>query len=86
MGGGGEELRREGGLRRGGIESCDAVIAAVTSAPPSESAWTRPRTVLLLLALWLMATMGLRPLLLPDEGRYANVARDMLLSASSDGL
>jgi Dolichyl-phosphate-mannose-protein mannosyltransferase len=54
--------------------------------PASESTWTRPRTVLLLLALWLMATMGLRPLLLPDEGRYANVARDMLLGASSDGL
>ena len=33
-----------------------------------------------------MATMGLRPLLLPDEGRYANVARDMLLGPNSDGL
>ncbi len=54
--------------------------------PASESTWTRPRTVLLLLALWLMATMGLRPLLLPDEGRYANVARDMLIGTSSDGL
>ena len=31
------------------------------------------------LALWLLATLGLRPLLLPDEGRYANVAREMLL-------
>jgi 4-amino-4-deoxy-L-arabinose transferase-like glycosyltransferase len=33
-----------------------------------------------------MATMGLRPLLLPDEGRYANVARDMLASNGGDGL
>ncbi len=31
-----------------------------------------------LLALWLLATLGLRPLLLPDEGRYAEVARAML--------
>jgi 4-amino-4-deoxy-L-arabinose transferase-like glycosyltransferase len=54
--------------------------------PASESGWTRPRTVLLLLALWLLATAGLRPLLLPDEGRYANVARDMLIGTSSDGL
>jgi 4-amino-4-deoxy-L-arabinose transferase-like glycosyltransferase len=58
----------------------------VTTAPPSESAWTRPRTVLLLLALWLLATLGLRPLLLPDEGRYANVARSMLTSNGGDGL
>lgn len=34
--------------------------------------------VLILLALWLMATMGMRPLLLPDEGRYATVALEML--------
>jgi 4-amino-4-deoxy-L-arabinose transferase-like glycosyltransferase len=33
---------------------------------------------LILLALWLMATLGLRPLLLPDEGRYARVALEML--------
>ncbi|MBP9929636.1 MAG: glycosyltransferase family 39 protein [Rhodoferax sp.] len=30
------------------------------------------------LALWLLATLGLRPLLLPDEGRYASVALEML--------
>ncbi len=34
--------------------------------------------MLLLLALWLLATLGWRPLLMPDEGRYANVAREML--------
>ncbi len=34
--------------------------------------------VLVLLAVWLMATLGLRPLLLPDEGRYASVALEML--------
>ncbi len=64
----------------------DAVIGVVTTAPPSESSWTRPRTVVLLLTLWLLTTMGLRPLLLPDEGRYANVARDMLTSNGGDGL
>jgi len=39
-----------------------------------------PRALLALLALWLLATLGVRPLLLPDEGRYANVAREMLRS------
>ena len=34
--------------------------------------------LLALLAVWLLATLGLRPLLLPDEGRYAEVARAML--------
>ncbi|HEX7382820.1 MAG TPA: glycosyltransferase family 39 protein [Burkholderiaceae bacterium] len=32
------------------------------------------------LALWLLATLGLHPLLVPDEGRYVGVARAMLLS------
>ncbi len=39
----------------------------VSSVPP-----------LLMLGLWLMVTLGLRPLLLPDEGRYASVAFEML--------
>ena len=38
---------------------------------------------LALLALWLLATLGLRPLLIPDEGRYVGVAREML---AGDGL
>ena len=38
-----------------------------------------PAWLLGLLALWLLATLGLRPLLQPDEGRYASVAREMLL-------
>jgi 4-amino-4-deoxy-L-arabinose transferase-like glycosyltransferase len=41
--------------------------------------------LLSLLALWLLATLGLRPLLLPDEGRYAEVARAMLHGRSWDG-
>lgn len=45
----------------------------------SDSPWSAPLRALTLLALWLLVTLGLRPLLLPDEGRYANVARDMLL-------
>lgn len=35
------------------------------------------------LAMWLLATIGLRSLVLPDEGRYVEVAREMLLG---DGL
>ena len=45
--------------------------------------WTRALPVLALLAAWLLATPGLRPLLLPDEGRYSEVAREMLMG---DGL
>jgi 4-amino-4-deoxy-L-arabinose transferase-like glycosyltransferase len=37
-----------------------------------------PRALLSTLAVWLLVTLGVRPLLLPDEGRYANVAREML--------
>jgi 4-amino-4-deoxy-L-arabinose transferase-like glycosyltransferase len=37
-----------------------------------------PRALLSALAAWLLVTLGVRPLLLPDEGRYANVAREML--------
>ena len=41
--------------------------------------WSRSAPVLLVaLLLWLLATAGLRPLLLPDEGRYASVALGML--------
>ena len=52
-------------------------------APPNErlaapARWQSVPTLLSLLALWLLATLGLRPLLLPDEGRYAEVARAML--------
>ncbi|HJV62623.1 MAG TPA: glycosyltransferase family 39 protein [Albitalea sp.] len=49
-----------------------------------DSRWAAPRRALALLALWLLATLGVRPLLLPDEGRYATVARDMLWQG--DGL
>jgi 4-amino-4-deoxy-L-arabinose transferase-like glycosyltransferase len=34
--------------------------------------------VLVALAVWLLLTLGLRPLLVPDEGRYAEIARAML--------
>src|SRR5438874_10275538 len=49
----------------------------------TNSRWLAPRRALTLFALWLLATLGAHPLLLPDEGRYANVARDML---HGDGL
>jgi 4-amino-4-deoxy-L-arabinose transferase-like glycosyltransferase len=43
----------------------------------------RPRTlggIATLLAVWLLATASLRPLMLPDEGRYVGVALEMLRS------
>ena len=42
-----------------------------------------PWLALWVLALWLLCSLGVRPLLLPDEGRYASVAREMLFG---DGL
>ena len=51
---------------------------------PPRSAFERvPWREGLALAVWLLATIALRPLLLPDEGRYAGVAYEMLLG---DGL
>ena len=60
-------------------------IAYMSTSPPAAPATPRsaldrlqaPGALLALLALWLLATLGLRPLLLPDEGRYAEVARAM---------
>ncbi|HSN32541.1 MAG TPA: glycosyltransferase family 39 protein [Ideonella sp.] len=52
----------------------DSIAAAARSTPQDSAA--RP---LGLLALWLLATLGLHPLLVPDEGRYVGVARAMLL-------
>ncbi len=55
-------------------------------------AMTRRDALPLLAALaWLAATMGLRPLMLPDEGRYVGVAWEMLqrgdgLTPTLDGL
>ena len=47
-------------------------------------AWTASAPkVLALLAFWLLCTAWLRPLLLPDEGRYGEVARQMWMG---DGL
>ena len=51
------------------------IAARAASARPW---WARPAWVLGALALWLLATLAVRPLLLPDEGRYAEVAREML--------
>ncbi len=56
-----------------------------TSAPRATwPAWTGSAPAVLgLLALWLLFSAGLRPLLLPDEGRYGEVAREMW---AGDGL
>ena len=59
------------------------------SAPvPWTGRFSSAPALLGLLAVWLLATLGVRPLLVPDEGRYANVAREMLLGvgAHRDGL
>ena len=47
------------------------------SAASTPSRLASAPALLAALALWLLATLGLRPLLLPDEGRYAEVARAM---------
>ncbi len=47
-------------------------------ATTADTRRTSPAALLSLLALWLLATLGLRPLLLPDEGRYTEVARAMM--------
>lgn len=41
--------------------------------------WQSPARVLGVFAAWLLATPWLRPLLLPDEGRYSEVARELAL-------
>ena len=45
---------------------------------PRSARGPAPALLLGALALWLLVTLGVRPLLLPDEGRYAEVARAML--------
>ena len=59
--------------------------SVITLSRPFRLARRLPSAVILLvvLALWLLATIGLRPLLLPDEGRYASVAWELL---NGDGL
>ena len=48
------------------------------AAAPLQAQRAPPWREALLLALWLLATVWVRPLLLPDEGRYAGVAFEML--------
>jgi 4-amino-4-deoxy-L-arabinose transferase-like glycosyltransferase len=48
-----------------------------TSSPASREHWAYGGLALLLAVLWL-ATLGSRPLFNPDEGRYAEVPREML--------
>lgn len=54
-------------------------VPIARSEGPRESQAPGRAAVLATLAVWLLATLGLRPLMLPDEGRYAAVAREMLL-------
>lgn len=53
-------------------------LPAATAAPPRRIAWWRLLAVLAVVFVWLGATAGLRPLTLPDEGRYVGVALEML--------
>ena len=52
--------------------------AIAASARVADAGHAAAKLPLLLLAVWLLATLGLRPLLVPDEGRYVGVAREML--------
>ncbi len=60
-------------------------------AAPQRAAWRDSLAVLALILAWLAATAWMRPLMLPDEGRYATVAWEMLrsgdwLTPTLDGL
>ncbi|MBS0293563.1 MAG: glycosyltransferase family 39 protein [Proteobacteria bacterium] len=50
------------------------------NAPVHRPAWQAHLAALVLILAWLAATAWMRPLLLPDEGRYATVAWEMLRS------
>ena len=61
----------------------NAPSTRTVAARPAASIWTGRYswlTCLVLSALWLGATAWLRPLAIPDEGRYVGVAWDMLRS------
>lgn len=56
---------------------------AATMQQPARSDWTPPAgRFLLAIGFWLAFLAWVRPLTLPDEGRYAGVAWDMLRSGS----
>ncbi|MGZ5786693.1 MAG: glycosyltransferase family 39 protein [Ramlibacter sp.] len=52
------------------------------TVPAHDDARSGSLAVLLLAALWLAVTLWMRPLALPDEGRYAGVAWEMLRSGN----
>ena len=54
----------------------------MTTASPYKNAYERRTTWLILAALWLLLLVfaSLRPLAVPDEGRYGEVGRWMLVS------
>jgi len=56
--------------------------ASDTSWPALECLVRRPRAFLAGVGAWLACLIWLRPLMLPDEGRYAGVAWEMLRSGS----
>jgi len=71
--------------RNPGIEAARGRTATAAALAVRADAWTLVArccsgtpAALILLGLWLLATAGWRPLLLPDEGRYAGVALGML--------
>ena len=56
---------------------------AATMQQPARSDWIPPAgRFLLAIGFWLAFLAWVRPLTLPDEGRYAGVAWDMLRSGS----
>jgi 4-amino-4-deoxy-L-arabinose transferase-like glycosyltransferase len=57
------------------------MVLVVTQASPSarQSGWSTPLVALALL-VWLACTAWMRPLAVPDEGRYAGVAWEMIRS------
>jgi 4-amino-4-deoxy-L-arabinose transferase-like glycosyltransferase len=71
------------------LTTSESLLNPVTNSPTTPA--TRPAlwwfestpVLLLLLAVWLAATAWIRPLMLPDEGRYGEVARAMFMNSSA---
>ena len=64
-----------------GLPSVQALSGSLPRPASSPYRWGTA-WVLAAAALWLLATIGWRPLMLPDEGRYAGVAYEMLRTGS----
>ena len=71
--------------------AADSGTVTVAASPGRRLGWPRPVVAWAMAFVWLSFTIGLRPLTLPEEGRYVGVAWEMLRSGdwlvpTEDGL